>query len=92
MPTIDAPLAGHPAGHLNNNGVTVHVGTTVHGLLADMTSLTAYTDHGPYGGDLVLVVTGVRPDTTLAEAADAKLGVRGAIAVDRRMHTNLDHV
>jgi NADPH-dependent 2,4-dienoyl-CoA reductase/sulfur reductase-like enzyme len=92
MPTIDAPLAAHLGAHLNNKGVTVHTGTTVHGLLADKPGLTVYTDHGHYTGDLVLIVTGVRPDTTLAAEADTKLGVRGAIAVDRRMHTNLDDV
>jgi len=42
--------------------------------------------------DLVLVVVGVRPDTGLAESAGAVLGVRGAIAVDRRMRTTVANV
>jgi NADPH-dependent 2,4-dienoyl-CoA reductase/sulfur reductase-like enzyme len=42
--------------------------------------------------DLVLVVTGVRPDTELAAAAGASLGVRGAIRVDRAMQTGLPDV
>ncbi len=42
--------------------------------------------------DMVLVVTGVRPDTELAAAAGAKLGVRGAIEVDRAMQTGLPDV
>ena len=42
--------------------------------------------------DMVLVVVGVRPDTTLAASAGAALGVRGAIAVDRGMRTNLPDV
>jgi pyruvate/2-oxoglutarate dehydrogenase complex dihydrolipoamide dehydrogenase (E3) component len=42
--------------------------------------------------DLVLVVTGVRPDTELAAAAGATLGVRGAIQVDRAMQTGLSDV
>ena len=41
---------------------------------------------------MVLVVVGVRPDTTLAASAGAALGVRGAIAVDRGMRTNLPDV
>ncbi len=36
--------------------------------------------------------SGVRPDTELAASAGAALGQRGAIAVDRRMRTNLPHV
>jgi NADPH-dependent 2,4-dienoyl-CoA reductase/sulfur reductase-like enzyme len=42
--------------------------------------------------DIVLVVVGVRPDTDLARAASVALGMRGAIAVDRHMRTNLDDV
>ncbi len=42
--------------------------------------------------DLVLVVTGVRPDAELAAAAGASLGVRGAIQVDRAMRTGLPDV
>ena len=42
--------------------------------------------------DMVLVVVGVRPDTELAAAAGAALGVKGAIAVDRGMRTSLPDV
>ena len=42
--------------------------------------------------DMVLVVVGVRPETTLAADAGATLGVKGAIAVDRGMRTSLPDV
>jgi NADPH-dependent 2,4-dienoyl-CoA reductase/sulfur reductase-like enzyme len=42
--------------------------------------------------DLVLVVVGVRPETSLAAEAGAELGVKGAIAVDPWMRTNLPDV
>ena len=42
--------------------------------------------------DMVLVVVGVRPDTALAAAAGASLGIGGAIGVDRGMRTNLPDV
>jgi NADPH-dependent 2,4-dienoyl-CoA reductase/sulfur reductase-like enzyme len=42
--------------------------------------------------DVVLVVVGVRPHTTLAAEAGATLGVRGAIAVDPGMRTSLPDV
>jgi NADPH-dependent 2,4-dienoyl-CoA reductase/sulfur reductase-like enzyme len=42
--------------------------------------------------DLVLVVTGVRPDADLAAAAGAALGVRGAIQVDPAMQTGVPDV
>ena len=42
--------------------------------------------------NMVLVVTGVRPDTTLVAEAGGRLGVKGAIAVGRGMRTNLPDV
>ena len=42
--------------------------------------------------DMVLVVTGVQPDTELAAAAGARLGIRGAIQVDPGMQTGLPDV
>jgi NADPH-dependent 2,4-dienoyl-CoA reductase/sulfur reductase-like enzyme len=42
--------------------------------------------------DTVLVVVGVRPETALAADAGARLGVKGAIAVDRGMRTSLPDV
>ena len=41
---------------------------------------------------MVLVVVGVRPETTLAADAGAALGIRGAIVVDRGMRTGLPEV
>ncbi|HUS08249.1 MAG TPA: FAD-dependent oxidoreductase [Bryobacteraceae bacterium] len=40
-------------------------------------------------GDLVVVATGVKPNTGLASAAGVALGRTGAIAVNERMETNL---
>ncbi|MEV8312150.1 FAD-dependent oxidoreductase [Streptomyces flavidovirens] len=42
--------------------------------------------------DLVLVVVGVRPDTTLAVDAGARTGAKGAIDVDEHMRTSLPDV
>jgi len=42
--------------------------------------------------DMVLVVVGVRPETTLAAEAGATLGVKGAIAIDTQMRTGLPDV
>ncbi|MER5539098.1 FAD-dependent oxidoreductase [Streptomyces mirabilis] len=42
--------------------------------------------------DLVLVAVGVRPDTSLAVAAGARTGLKGAIEVDEHMRTSLPDV
>lgn len=67
-------------------------GTKVHTVRTDGTGLAVDTDRGSHTGDIVLVVTGVRPDVDLAATAGAELGARGAIGVDRHMQTSLPDV
>jgi NADPH-dependent 2,4-dienoyl-CoA reductase/sulfur reductase-like enzyme len=50
------------------------------------------TSQGAIPADLVLVATGVRPSTTLAEAAGIELGANGAIAVDDHQRTSAPDV
>jgi NADPH-dependent 2,4-dienoyl-CoA reductase/sulfur reductase-like enzyme len=82
---------------LTDHGVEVITGTSVTRLSRHASTLRVEAI-GPTGEllqrvvDLVLVVVGVRPDTALAAAAGATLGVKGAIAVDERMRTNLPGV
>ncbi len=99
LPTVDPELGALVRRQLTTRGVEVLTGTTV-------TSVSRNSDGGgrlrvdakASGGnvhrdvDMVLVVVGVRPDTELAASAGASLGASGAIAVDRRMRTNLPHV
>jgi len=92
MPAIDTELAAHLEHHLFEHGVTVHHGTKVHTIRKEHAGLTVETETGGHSADLVLVVTGVRPDTDLAAAAGADLVLHGAIVVDRRMRTNLSRV
>jgi len=43
-------------------------------------------------GEIVLVLAGVTPNAQLAHEAGARLGVRGAVAVDRQMRTGLPDI
>jgi len=100
LPTVDPALGHLVHAQLADRGVEVLTGTTVRqitrtggeagGLQVEATAAdgTAVTRQA----DMVLVVVGVRPDTTLAASAGAALGARGAIAVDRGMRTNLPDV
>ncbi|MDG6106131.1 FAD-dependent oxidoreductase [Dactylosporangium aurantiacum] len=93
MPTLDPELAEPLAEHLRERGVDVRTGTKVRSVgPATAGRLAVGTDTGDHRADLVLVVTGVRPDTELAATAGAALGVQGTIAVDRGMRTNLPDV
>ena len=101
LPTVDQELGALVHAELAGRGVQVLVGTTVRAITraapgqagrlevaaaaADGTAVTRRAD-------LVLVVVGVRPDTALASEAGARLGIRGAIAVDPGMQTGLPDV
>jgi NADPH-dependent 2,4-dienoyl-CoA reductase/sulfur reductase-like enzyme len=101
LPTVDPSLGALVHAELSAHGITVKTGTTVKRVsrapsgAAGRLQVNAL-DAGGHAvevfGDMVLVVVGVRPNTALAVAAGAELGVGGAISVDRGMHTNLDRV
>jgi NADPH-dependent 2,4-dienoyl-CoA reductase/sulfur reductase-like enzyme len=100
LPTVDAQLGALVRAQLEDHGVIVRAGTAVTEIsLADpgaagrlRVAVTSGRGPGVVYADLVLVVTGVRPETGLAAAAGAALGARGAIAVDARMRTGLRSV
>ena len=101
LPTVDPELGALVHAELASRGVEVLTGTTVRQIsrnpageagrlqvqatAADGTAVTRTAN-------MVLVVVGVRPDTTLVTEAGGRLGVKGAIAVGRDMRTNLPDV
>ena len=101
LPTVDPELGALVHGELATRGVEVLTGTTVQAIgkaqpdqagrlevraaAADGSAVTRVAD-------ILLVVVGVRPETSLAAEAGAELGARGAIAVDPWMRTNVPDV
>ena len=101
LPTVDEDLARLVTDELNRHDVDVHTGVAITAIdrtyerqLRVTGKPTADADDPSFTTtvDLVLVVVGVRPDTTLAQTAHVDLGVRGAIAVDRQMRTSVDGI
>ena len=101
LPTVDEELGALVHAELATRGVEVLTGTTVHAVIRAQAGqpgrlhVQATAADGPAvtrTADMVLVVVGVRPDTTLAADAGATLGVKGAIAVDPGMRTSLPDV
>jgi NADPH-dependent 2,4-dienoyl-CoA reductase/sulfur reductase-like enzyme len=98
LPTVDPELGALVNAELNRREVKVLTGTTVRAVSKapagqdgrlEVSAVTATGEPVSCFADLVLVVVGVRPDTELAVSAGAKLGPRGAIAVDPLMRTGL---
>lgn len=75
--------------HIEKNGVGVYTGASV----------TEITDNGviladgkKIQTDMILISTGVRPNTDLAKVAGIELGIAGAIRVNEKMQTNLPDI
>ena len=101
LPTVDPQLGARVHAELAAHGVEVHTRTTVQTIskappgAAGRLHVQATAADGAAvtrAADMVLVVVGVRPETTLAADAGATLGVKGAIAVDPGMRTSLPDV
>jgi NADPH-dependent 2,4-dienoyl-CoA reductase/sulfur reductase-like enzyme len=97
LPTVDPELGALVHGQLVEHGVDARTGTAVRRIerAAGGLTIVGSTVSGhevAFPTDMVLVVVGVRPDTELAAAAGAKLGLRSAIDVDPSMRTNLPDV
>ncbi len=100
LATVDAELGALVRAELAAQGVQVLTGTTARRIsrasagAAGRLRVEAVTAGATVErtADLVLVVTGVRPDTELAASAGARLGARGAIQVDPAMQTGLPDV
>lgn len=96
LSTLDPELAGLVRTELEDHGVDVHTGTLVAGVEKTPTGLVVTgTRNGQsvtHTADLVLAVVGVRPNTSLLEAAGARLGAGRAVVVDEQMRTGLPHV
>ena len=101
LPTVDPELGALVHAELAARGVEVLTGTTVQAITgggpgeAGRLHVHATAPDGSAvarAANMVLVVAGVRPDTTLVAEAGGRLGVKGAIAVGRGMRTNLPDV
>jgi len=88
LTTLDPRLGALVGEELDRNGVTVATGVTVETIDRRGGRLVVTGSGGFHvKTDLVLVVTGVRPDAGLAAAAGVEVGRWGAIRVNRAMKT-----
>jgi NADPH-dependent 2,4-dienoyl-CoA reductase/sulfur reductase-like enzyme len=101
LPTVDAAIGTLLHRELAEHGVEVITGSAVRRIgVADrgrpgrlcVEAVAAGGEAVLRLADIVLVVVGVRPDAELSASAGARLGVGGAIAVDKAMWTSLPDV
>jgi NADPH-dependent 2,4-dienoyl-CoA reductase/sulfur reductase-like enzyme len=96
LSTLDPELGSLVRDELTRHGVDVLAGTRIEAVTRDAGRLIVTgTRHGgafSRSADLVLVVVGVRPNTSLLTAAGATTGAGGAVVVDEHMRTGLPNV
>jgi NADPH-dependent 2,4-dienoyl-CoA reductase/sulfur reductase-like enzyme/rhodanese-related sulfurtransferase len=93
LPPLDAELAALLDAELAANGVRTHVRVAARSITEVGCGVVVTLEDGTrLPADLVVLSTGVRPDTRLAAAAGLELGASGAIVVDGAQRTSDAHI
>ncbi|WP_027108293.1 FAD-dependent oxidoreductase [Lacticigenium naphthae] len=93
MPQMDKEMAFHVEEELRNHNVTLQLADTVATINGNekITQLTT-TKGKTLETDLVILATGVRPNTQLGSSLGAEIGSSRALKVDKQMRTNIPNV
>jgi len=93
MMPIDFSMAAHVHQHLTQNGVSLYLEQTVECFEQKDGKIDVCLKSGKVlSADMVLLSIGVRPETSLAKAADLKIGETGGIWVDEYLETSAKDV
>lgn len=95
-PQVMAPFDGDMASilhtELRKNGVNILLGTMVEGFSEEGGVTVNLKDRPSVTADMAVLAIGVAPDTSLAEGAGLKLGIKGSIVTDEHMRTSAPDV
>jgi len=87
-PTFDKDIMEAVQAHLVEQGVDLRLESRVLGLRESGNRIQVETDKGELESDIVIVSTGVRPNSELAVQAGLKVGKSGAISINSQMQTS----
>ena len=88
-PALDSDMAAYVQTYLEEKNVDVYTNASVSKITSNSVALADDTE---IKADMILLATGVRPNTKIAESAGIELGVAGAIQVDRKLQTNISDI
>lgn len=92
LATLDSELGNRLVVELRHQSVDVRTDVEVEKISAERGLRVVGSNGFEKSSDLVIMATGVAPASELARAAGIRTGLKGAIAVDRFMRTNLPKV
>lgn len=92
MSTVDEQLAVHILEEAERQGIDVRLNTNTLGFIGDSRVEAVCTTAGELATDVVIVATGVRPNTQFLEGTGIHLFDNGAVIVNGQMETNIANV
>jgi NADPH-dependent 2,4-dienoyl-CoA reductase/sulfur reductase-like enzyme/rhodanese-related sulfurtransferase len=88
-PFLDADMAPYLSQYLEKQNVKIMTGRTAAEIQADAVALD---DGTAIQADLVIMAVGIKPNVSLAQSIGVQIGETGAIAVNKKMQTNIRDV
>ena len=85
---LDPEMAALVEKHFEAKGVRIQTSTRVTEFKGNGAIETVFTDQGEIPADIVIMATGVRPNTKLAQDSGIQIGATRAIAVNEQMQTS----
>lgn len=93
MPPFDYDMACQLHAYMRSRGIDLRLNRHTTALSEYDSGIKVHTDEdGEINADLVIIATGVTPDSALAVKAGLKTGIKGSILVDSRMRTSAKDV
>ncbi|WP_071130686.1 CoA-disulfide reductase [Enterococcus timonensis] len=89
---FDHEISELMADTLINAGIDLHIKETVVGFNGSVNAESVITNKGEYPTDLVIVATGVRPNTAFLKDTGIELDKNGAVIINKRGQTNLENI
>lgn len=88
LPSIDGEMARLVGEHLEERGVSLHLGDPLQAIEQREDGLRVVTAAGTLEAEIVILGLGVRPRTRMAVEAGLEVGALGGLVVDSHMRTN----
>ena len=93
MPSMDKDMTIYVENYLKKNGVELILGDSVNALEGNLRVNKVVTESGRIiETELVILAIGVKPNVSLAKEAGVRIGVTGAIEVNKRLETNVPDI
>jgi len=92
LPWMEKELSDAVRKEVESNQVKLHPGYKIQKIDAESGRLKVICSDLALGADMVLVAVGIKPNSELAAEAGLDLGIKDAVAVDRRLKTSNENI